>query len=82
MLTKPQTFDELLALWATPKALSEEAGLPYVSAQMMKHRKSIGSAHWQSLIDCLAGKGIELTLEDFARMQIRRQSERRQRVAA
>jgi hypothetical protein len=72
MLTKPQTFEEILALWDTPKALSDELGILYVSAQMMKRRRSIGSAHWNAFIRGAAKRGIGLTLDDFARMRIKR----------
>lgn len=81
MLTKPTTFEELLALWESPSALSAELGLPYVSAQMMRRRGSIGVAHWDAFIAAAKRKGIKLTPADMVAMKLERQRAR-QGVAA
>lgn len=79
MLTKPTTFEELLALWESPSALSADLGLPYVSAQMMRRRGSIGVAHWDAFIAAAKRKGLKLTQSDMIAMKLERH---RRRVAA
>jgi hypothetical protein len=76
-LLPPTSFEQLLDLWPTPKALSEALELPYVTAQQMKLRKSIGASHWTKFIDGAAAIGIDLSLDDLARMRIRREEETR-----
>jgi hypothetical protein len=70
MMTKPATFEGLLDLWESPTELSAAIHVPYVTAQMMKRRKSVGPAHWQSIIHAAGTMGVELTLEDLAKMKI------------
>jgi hypothetical protein len=73
MLTKPQTFEELLSLWESPSALSVELNIPYVSAQMMRRRKSIGVAHWEAFRKAAKRKGAVLTDADMIAMKLKRQ---------
>lgn len=68
-MKKPATFEELLALWETPKALSADLGVPYVNAQLMKHRKSVGVDHWQKLIKAAGIKGASVTYDDLLAMR-------------
>lgn len=79
MLTKPQTFEELLSLWESPAALSSELNIPYVSAQMMRRRKSIGVAHWEAFRKAAKRKGVPLSDADMIAMKLQRQ---RREVAA
>ena len=72
MQTKPDTFKKLLDLWGTPKALSEALGVPYVTAQQMIRRSSVGIDHWPKLIDLASGKGIALTNDDLVGMSLKR----------
>lgn len=72
MKTKPSTFAELLALWESPKALSAELGVPYINAQQMKRRKSVGIDHWPRLIQVAATKGVKLTTDDLVAMRSRK----------
>ena len=37
-MKKLETFDDVLALWESPKALSDDLGTIYVTAQLMKRR--------------------------------------------
>lgn len=76
MLTKPETFEELLSLWESPAALSAEINVPYVSAQMMRRRKSIGVAHWEAFRAAAKRKGIVLTDSDMIAMKLKRQQRR------
>lgn len=69
MNSKPTTFDELLALWETPKALSIALNVPYINAQAMKRRKSIGVDHWPRLIELAAEQGVKITADDLLRMR-------------
>ena len=69
---KPSTIEELLALWDSPKSLSEDLRVPYVNAQLMKHRKSVAVNHWPQLIKAAKGKGVQLTTDDLLEMRQRR----------
>jgi hypothetical protein len=72
MTKKPTSFDELLGLWETPKALSVALGVPYVNAQMMKRRKSVDVLHWPRLIELLAARGTIITNDDLVAMAVKR----------
>lgn len=69
MSKTPTTFDELLALWDSPKALSVDLNVPYINAQAMKRRKSVGVDHWPRLIELAAERGVRLTADDLLRMR-------------
>lgn len=71
-MRKLSTFDDVLALWASPKALSDDLGVPYVNAQAMKNRRSIGVDHWPRLIELLAARGHSVTTDDLLAMRQRR----------
>lgn len=79
-MQKLTTFDEVLALWKKPKALSEDLGVPYVNAQAMKARGSIAVDHWPKLLQLLKARGYALTTDDLARMW--KQAREKRRVAA
>jgi hypothetical protein len=72
MNKKPTSFEDLLDLWETPKALSVALRIPYVNAQAIKQRKSIGVTHWPRLIELAAARGIHLTNDDLVEMAIKR----------
>lgn len=72
METKPDTFEKLLELWKTPKALSADLGVPYINAQQMFRRKSVGIDHWPRLIDLASAKGVQITNDDLVAMSLRR----------
>lgn len=71
MMTKPTTFDDLLALWKAP-VLSAGLGVPYINAQMMKRRKSVDVVHWPRLIELAAEQGVTLTSDDLVQMTVKR----------
>ena len=73
-MKKPETFDELLGLWETPKELSIELDTIYVTAQLMKRRRSVGVNHWPKLITAAAAKGVHLTTDDLLAMRERRKA--------
>lgn len=75
-MKKLTTFDDVLALWETPKALSDDLGTIYVTAQLMKRRGSIGVDHWPKLIERLAARGYSVTTDELLVMR------QRKRVAA
>ena len=70
MITKPQNFEELLNLWESPKALSDDIAIPYVSAQMMKFRSSVAVRHWPAIIEAARRRGVPLTMDDLVRMKV------------
>jgi hypothetical protein len=72
MPNKPDTFEAVFALWDTHAAFSADMGIPYVTAQVMRHRKSIGDRHWPKLIQCLKAKGVKLSTDDLLAMKQRR----------
>lgn len=85
MRKKPATFEELLKLWGNPKALSADLAVPYINAQQMFRRKSVGIGHWPRLMEIASSKGVELTSDDLVVMAHRRKEEakrERARVAA
>lgn len=67
-----ETFDDVLGLWETPKALSDDLGTLYVTAQLMKRRRSIGVDHWPRLRELLAQRGYIVTTDDLMAMRQRR----------
>lgn len=84
-MNKLSTFDDVLALWATPKALSDDLGVPYINAQAMKARGSIGVGHWPKMVKLLSGKGYPVSTDDLAAMWQKareRRAKTRQGVAA
>lgn len=70
-MKKLSTFDDVLGLWETPKALSDALGVPYINAQAMKNRRSIGVDHWSKLLKLLAERGYVLTTDDLLAMRDR-----------
>ncbi len=70
-MKKLHTFDDVLSLWASPKALSDDLGVPYINAQAMKNRRSIGVDHWSKLLKLLAERGYALTTDDLLAMRDR-----------
>ena len=76
-MKKLSTFDDVLALWATPKALSDDLGVPYINAQAMKARGSIGVGHWPKMVKLLAAKGYSVSTDDLAAMWQKASEERR-----
>lgn len=76
-MNKLQTFDDVLALWSSPKALRDDLGVTYVNAQAILTRRSIGVDHWPKLIQLLADKGYSVTTDDLLAMR-----ERSKRAAA
>ena len=75
-MKKLTTVDDVLALWETPKALSDDLGTIYVTAQLMKRRGSIGVDHWPKLIELLAARGYSVTTDELLVMR------QRKRIAA
>jgi hypothetical protein len=67
-MKKLSTFDDVLALWETPKALSEALGVPYINAQAIKARGSIGVGHWPKMIELLRSRGYSVSTDDLAVM--------------
>lgn len=67
-MKKLSTFDDVLALWEKPKALSDDLGVPFVNAQAMKARGSIGVGHWPKMVKLLAERGYSVTTDDLALM--------------
>lgn len=76
-MKKLTTFDDVLSLWATPKALSEALGVPYINAQAMKARGSIGVGHWPKIIELLRAAGYSVSTDDLAVMWQKAKEERR-----
>lgn len=74
MMNKPDTFEALLDLWKTPKALSEALDVKYVTAQQMMLRKSVGIDHWPKLIGLAQSHGITLTNDDLVAMSLKRRA--------
>lgn len=72
--TKPDTFDALLMIWGSPKLLSDDLGCPYVTAQQMMRRRSVGIEHWPKLIERAAQRGIALTNDDLVAMSLKRKA--------
>jgi hypothetical protein len=68
MTKKLTTFEDVLALWDTPKALSEALSVPYINAQAMKARGSIGVGHWPKIIELLRSQGHSVSTDDLAVM--------------
>lgn len=81
MLTKLDSFDAVLATWSNPTEMSEALGIPYVTAQVMRHRRSISDLHWPKVITCLRERGVELTTDDLLEMKHKRRAEAK-KVAA
>ena len=74
MNKKPDTFDELLSLWESPKALSADLGVPYINAQQMKLRKSVGVDHWPRMIELASARGVKIDANDLLAMTLHRRA--------
>jgi len=70
MAKHPKTFDDILSLWASPKELSLALDVPYVTAQQMKRRKSVGIDHWPRLIELAGERGMKITADDLLKMKV------------
>lgn len=81
-MQKPSTFDEVLSLWDSHTALSEELGVIYVTAQAMRKRRSIGDEHWPKIIEAWKRRGVVLNADDMLRMKFKRREEKRRENAA
>lgn len=68
-MKKMQTFDDVLALWSSPKALRDDLGVTYVNAQAILARRVIGVDHWPKLIRLLADKGYSVSADDLLAMR-------------
>lgn len=76
------TFEDVLSLWESPKALSDALGVPYINAQAMKARKSIAVDHWPKLIEALKSQGYSLSNDELVAMAIKRREGVREGQAA
>lgn len=74
MRTKPDSFKAVLDLWETPKALSDDLGVPYVTAQLMIRRKSVGIDHWPKLVELVRAKGHVITNDDLVAMSLKQRA--------
>lgn len=81
MTEKLTTFEDVLALWDTPKALSEALGVPYINAQAMKARGSIAVGHWPKVVELLRGLGYSVSTDDLALMWQKASEQRRAKKA-
>ncbi len=81
-MKKLSTFDDVLALWATPKAFSDDLGVPYINAQAMKARGSIGVGHWPKMVKLLSAKGYSVSTDDLALMWQKASEARRSKAPA
>ena len=70
MNTRLETFEQILTLWGGPSDLADDLGCKYVTAQVMRHRKSIGMAHWPKLIEVLREKGHKITMDELVAMKL------------
>lgn len=70
MTKHPKTFDEILSLWGSPKDLSLALDVPYVTAQQMKLRKTVGVKHWPKLIAASKARGVDITADDLLKMRV------------
>jgi len=66
----PETFEDILALWDSPKDLSVALNVPYVTAQQMKRRKTVSVEHWPKLIELTRQRGINITADDLLKMKV------------
>ena len=66
----PETFEDILSLWESPKELSVALNVPYVTAQQMKRRKTVSVEHWPKLIELTRQRGINITADDLLRMKV------------
>lgn len=68
-MQKPSTFDEVLSLWDSHTALSEELGVIYVTAQAMRTRKTISDEQWPKVVAAWKRRGVSLTGDDLLNMR-------------
>jgi hypothetical protein len=75
MTDTPTSFRELIDLWPHPSigTVAEDLGVPYGTVQVMRHRDSIASEHWASLVDGARRRRFEgwrtVTIELLARLK-------------
>lgn len=44
------SFRSIIDLWPSLQAFADDLGVKYVTAQLMRHRDSIASAHWRKAV--------------------------------
>lgn len=49
---------DIIRLWPSISSFADDIGVEYVTAQVMKHRKSIHSRHWDAVVDAAAKRGL------------------------
>lgn len=71
------TFSDIIMRWPSLREFAEDLGVPYVTAQVMKHRDSIAAEHWAAVVDGAKSRKIAgVTLELLARIKAERAGKR------
>ncbi len=68
-------FRSVIDRWPKPSIaqFAEDVGIHYVTAQVMRHRNSIGPDHWPAVVDAAQRRGFsEITLELLCRLRAER----------
>lgn len=64
------SFTNIIRRWPSLQDLADDLGVPYVTAQLMKHRDSIAAEHWEAVVAAAKLRGIDgVTLELLARIK-------------
>lgn len=76
------SFRAIIDKWPSLQAFADDLGVKYVTAQLMRHRDSIASKHWNRAVTSAHKRKIHgVTLEVLAALQAAKQ-ERRARPKA
>lgn len=77
-------FRDLIGSWPRENGRTSigtfavDAGVPYLNAQMMRHRNSVPSDYWPQLVEAARRRGLEgVTLELLAQLQVKKRAQRK-----
>lgn len=64
------TFSDIIMRWPSLREFADDLGVPYVTAQVMKHRDSIAAEHWSAVVAGARARKIKgVSFELLARLK-------------
>lgn len=66
-MKKITSYRDIIGMWPSIGEFAADIGVKYVTAQLMKHRNSIGADHWSAVVEAARKRGYDVvTLELLA----------------
>ncbi len=74
-----ESFRDVIDRWPELKDFASDLGVKYVNAQVMRHRNSIPSDYWESVVQAAHARKIPgISYEILARLRAKKPLRRRQ----